>query len=91
MHYDFIERHHPILKLFDKKVLSYRLKTRKPLKKIFRHAMSLSHAKAEEIFYIDDRQEMTRAALKDHGVHAHTFKNAGRLINTMKRLGIVYR
>ena len=87
LHFDHILRRYPVLREFHHHVLSYRLKTRKPGKKIYDRALRLSRAKKHQIFYTDDRKDFTGAAA-GHGVHVHTFTHAARLKRALGRHGI---
>lgn len=83
LHFDHIARRYPVMKQFHHHVLSYKLKTRKPEKKMYRHALRVSRAAKHEIFYADDRMDFTDAAAK-HGVHVHTFTQASLLKRALK-------
>ncbi len=74
MHYEYIQKKYAFLACFDRVILSYRERLRKPDRRIYRRAVRVCHAKPQEIFYIDDRSEMTEAA-RDLGIHAFTFRN----------------
>ncbi len=89
LHYDYIVKRYPVVRHFHHAVLSYRVRTRKPKPEIYRHALRLSGgAKPAEIFYTDDRRDLTDAAGANHGVHAHTFRSARALVAALKRLGV---
>ena len=74
MHFDYVKRRYPVLGKFDRHVLSYREKVRKPDERIYRVAARACRAKPQEIFYIDDREDLTSAA-EELGFHVHTFRN----------------
>ena len=89
MHFDHIRSRYPVLGLFDAWVLSYRENTRKPDPRIYRTAIRACKACAGEIFYIDDREDLTVAAA-GLGLRTFTFKNdPDALIREMTRLGIL--
>lgn len=70
LHYEFCEKKFDILKIFNHKVLSYRLHVMKPHPKIYMEAVKLCKVKPEECVYIDDIGEFSEAAslLKIHGI-----------------------
>ncbi len=84
LHFDHIAKRYPVMKEFHHHVLSYKIRTRKPEKKMYRHALKLSRAKKHEIFYADDRSDFTGAAA-GHGVHVHTFTRASLLKRALKK------
>ena len=89
MHFDYVRKKYPIFGQFDRKILSFKEKTRKPDEKIYRIAAKACKAKPHEIFYIDDREDLTAAA-KELGFHAFTFKNNPHdLIRQMKEFGVL--
>lgn len=88
MHYRYIRETYPILGQFDKIILSYKEKLRKPDAGIYKTAMRACKAKPHEILYIDDRADLTEAAT-ELGIHSFTFrKNYKDLRQKMKELGI---
>ena len=89
LHYDHVARRYPFLKkYFHRHILSYKLKVRKPKPGIYERALAVSGAGPEEIYYTDDRCEMTDAAGKGHGVHCHTFRGFGGLVRDLARRGV---
>ena len=90
MHFDYLmEMNKPLMKRFDRMILSFKKRIRKPDERIYRAAAAACQVKPDEIFYIDDRQEMTEAA-RDLGFHAFTYRrNHAELLRTMKGLGIL--
>ena len=89
MHYEYVRKKYPVLDHFDCCILSFKEKMRKPDKKIYQAAMRACRAKPHEIFYIDDREDLTNAA-KALGFNTFTFKNNPKdLIKEMKGLDIL--
>ncbi len=89
MHFEYICKRYPVMKYFDRRIASYQHKVRKPDERIYRIAAKACQARPSEIFYIDDRADLTGAAA-ELGFHTFTFKrNAPELIRTMKRAGIL--
>lgn len=90
MHYDYLRARYNIFDYFDQIILSYQEKIRKPDERIYRKAAKACRAKPSEIFYIDDRQDLTQAA-KALGFKTFTFKNnPGQLIKTMAQHRILH-
>jgi FMN phosphatase YigB (HAD superfamily) len=87
LHFDHIAKTYPVLGEFHHHVLSYEIKTRKPERKMYRHALKVSKARGHEIFYADDRADFTGAA-SAHGVHVHTFTHASKLKRALKKHGV---
>ncbi len=88
MHFDYIRMKYPLLNYFDRFVLSYKEKTRKPDPKIYKKAIRACRARPEEILYIDDREDLIEAAAA-LGLHTFTFKrNPAELRKKMTALGI---
>lgn len=89
MHFEYILKRYPVMRYFSDHVLSYREKVRKPDERIYRAAARACMAKPQEIFYIDDRRDLTEAA-ESIGFHTFTYKNNPReLIRRMRRLEIL--
>jgi len=74
MHFAHVKKRYPVLKKFSHHILSYKERIRKPDERIYRAALKACRAKAHEVVYIDDREDLTSAA-KELGFHVHTFKN----------------
>ena len=78
IHYQMIERTYPILRLFDDKVLSYRVKAMKPDPKIYAAAIEAARCRPEECFFTDDVPEYVQAARR-MGIDAVVFENADQI------------
>lgn len=88
MHYEHIRKRYAVLGHFDRHVLSFKEKRRKPDEKIYRTAARACRAKPSEILYIDDRSDLTEAA-RELGFHVFTYKkNTAELVRKMEGLGI---
>lgn len=88
MHYEYIRRRYTFLGNFHRHILSYRVGARKPKRKIYERALAVSGALKNEIFYTDDRIDLTDAAFFNHGIHTHTYVNVRNLKEDMRRLGV---
>lgn len=89
MHFEHIAKRYSVLAHFDKHILSYKEKVRKPDERIYRIAIRACGAKPHEILYVDDREDLT-AAGKSFGFHTFTYKkNPEELIQRMRQLEIL--
>ena len=89
MHYEYVRKKYPILNHFDRLILSFKEKTRKPDEAIYKTAAKACKAMPQEIFYIDDRRDLTEAA-KELGFHTFTYKNNPKaLVKQMKGMDIL--
>ena len=68
-------------------VLSYRVHTRKPERKIFDIARKRSGFRFHEMVFFDDRSRNVRAA-KRLGIKAFAYKNPRQLVRSLRRLGV---
>ena len=88
MHFEYIQKKYAVLDQFDRLILSYKEKRRKPDEKIYQKAASACRVKPGEIYYIDDRRDLTEAA-KELGFHVFTYQNNFKeLIADMRAKGI---
>ncbi len=91
MHYAHVNRKYPVFGLFDRHILSFKEKMRKPDERIYRRAIAACKAGPDEIFYIDDREDLTTAA-SALGLRTFTFKNnPDALVKRLKNEGILTR
>jgi HAD superfamily hydrolase (TIGR01509 family) len=89
MHFAHVKKHYPVLKNFQRHVLSFKEKVRKPDERIYRKALAAARAQAHEVIYIDDREDLTSAA-KELGFHVHTFRNdRPKLEKLLKKHGVL--
>lgn len=88
MHYEYIRGKYAFLKNFDAIVLSYKERLRKPDEGIYRKAARLCKASPSEIYYIDDRADLTGAA-GELGFRTFTYRdNFKELLADMKKNGV---
>lgn len=86
LHFDFIKKKFPVIKKFDKIILSYEFGSLKPDPEIYKYAMKLAGTKPETTLYIDDRKELIEGA-KALGINAIVFKNLPELKQELKSRG----
>lgn len=89
MHFEFVKKNFPVLKDFHRLIASYKEKMRKPDERLYRLAAKACQARPDEIFYIDDRADLTEAA-SELGFHTFTFrKNVPELKAALKKAGVL--
>lgn len=88
LHYEFCEKKFDILKIFNHKILSYKMHVMKPHPKIYLKAVKLCNVLNEECVYIDDILEFVEAAnyLGIHGIH---YKSMEYLQEELKKLSVL--
>jgi len=75
LHYKHIEDQFKIFSYFDRVILSYEEKSRKPKREIYSVAESFLNADPQEIIYADDRVDLVESA-RHIGYNAFVFKDA---------------
>lgn len=88
LHFEHINKEFDIIKIFDELVLSYKVGAIKPERKIFDEVIKLAGGKKESLFYIDDREDLIKAAL-ELGIDSTKFENVDSLRDLMKKKGIL--
>ncbi|OIO37794.1 MAG: hypothetical protein COT00_05020 [Candidatus Omnitrophica bacterium CG07_land_8_20_14_0_80_50_8] len=89
MHYEYLVKKYSVMDCFDRRIVSFKEKRRKPDEGIYRTAAKACKAKPREILYIDDRADLTEAA-REIGFNTFTFKNNPTdLLKTMKGFEIL--
>lgn len=89
MHYQYVRLKYPVLRHFDRTILSFKEKVWKPDARIYRKAIKACRAAAGEIFYIDDREDLIEAAAA-LGFKTFAYKNnVKELTKKMKEIGIL--
>ncbi len=85
-HFEFLLASYPFLHLFDGYILSYEVGARKPEKKIFEHALSLTDR--SPCFYTDDIPEYVAAA-RALKLDAEVFTTADNLSQQLLQRGVL--
>jgi putative hydrolase of the HAD superfamily len=88
IHFEAGIARHSIIRVFDDLVLSYRVKSVKPEKKIFLEAVKRSGCRPDEIVYIDDVREFADVAAS-LGMKAVHYKNIKQLIGDLRKIGVI--
>lgn len=86
-HIEFIQSKYAVLDFFDHHILSYKVGSMKPDRKIFDHAIAASGCPPEALFFTDDRVENVAAA-RELGIHAHQFKSEAKLVEALRESGV---
>jgi putative hydrolase of the HAD superfamily len=87
-HWRFIcQRFTVIRQYFPTAVLSFEVGSMKPEPVIYRHAISRAGVAAEQIFYVDDRQEHVAAA-RLSGIDAHLYESACGVYRLLLERGV---
>lgn len=86
--YEFITKRYDIMNVFDDYVLSYKVGSLKPEKKIYKAALEKSLCKPEECLFIDDIEKFVIAAEK-LGMKTIQYKNHSYLEEKLKELEII--
>ncbi len=88
MHSRYLFAKYPVFRLFDRRILSWKEKRRKPDHVLYGTAVRACKARPEEVFYIDDREDLTSEAA-ELGIVTYTYKcDTPALLRRMKELGI---
>lgn len=86
-HYAYLKKRFSILKEFNKIILSFREKVRKPHPEIYKKAIKVSGCLPQEIIYIDDREDLVSSAEK-LGINSLCFKGVNDLKKNLGKYGI---
>lgn len=81
-HFDYCEKHFSVLKLFDHKILSFKVGAWKPDEKIFQSALSVAKCSPQECLYIDDVPEFIESAAK-LGLPGIVYRSTAELKNRL--------
>ncbi len=89
IHHEYGWKDYSFLKYFDKLVLSYKVGSNKPEKKIYRAVEKISKQPSSGHLFIDDVKEYVDAA-KNLGWDGIQFKNYIQLVRDLKRRAIIF-
>ena len=87
LHYNHEKKNLPVLKLFSHHIVSYKVRSMKPSRKIYAEAVRKSGCSAGECVLIDDRQENAAGARKA-GLKAIQYTKPAKLRQSLKNLGV---
>ncbi len=86
-HFEFVRSKYRVADYFDHHVLSYKVGSLKPDRRIFEHAIAAANRPVETLFFIDDREENIVAA-RQFGIKTHQFKSEAGLVIALQDAGI---
>lgn len=90
-HWEFAKANFAAIRLFDHRVLSYEEKSMKPDGKIYQSAIEMANrlagCAAEEIFFVDDKQENVDAA-RNAGMQAELYESVRTLASQLSAAGV---
>ncbi len=87
IHFEMIRREYPILRHFDRCILSYEVGAMKPSPAIYRAAIEAAGCAAEECFFTDDIPDYVEGARR-MGIDAVQFQNAVQLEYELRVRGV---
>lgn len=88
IHFEMIEQHYPLLRHFDRFILSYQVGAVKPSPAIFEAALAEAHCRPDECFFTDDIAAYVEAARR-HGIDAVQFQSFEQLQSELMSRGIL--
>jgi putative hydrolase of the HAD superfamily len=86
-HAAYVARHYNVLDYFDAKIFSHIVGSLKPDRKIYEAAIAAAGHPADELLFIDDREENIRGA-EELGIRAHQFTTSQRLVEALRAHGV---
>jgi FMN phosphatase YigB (HAD superfamily) len=87
IHFEMIRREYPVLRHFDRCIVSYEVGAMKPSPSIYRAAIEAAGCLPEECFFTDDIPDYVEGARR-MGIDAVQFHNAAQLENELRGRGI---
>jgi len=91
LHFEYLKERLDIFNSFNKLILSYKIKSRKPALKIYKKVLEVSGLPKEKVFYIDDRADLIEKA-REYGIKSFCLDgNISELENTFQALGINFK
>jgi putative hydrolase of the HAD superfamily len=88
LHFSMIERTYPILRLFDDRVLSYKVGASKPTPRIYEEAIMRAGCRPEECLFIDDVPAFVEGARKA-GIDAVQFESQEQVERELLARGVL--
>jgi putative hydrolase of the HAD superfamily len=88
LHFEYIRQRFPIMKIFDKVIVSFMVGAIKPDRLIFEEVIKKAGCDKEEILYIDDRQDLVDEARK-LGIDSIRYEGADKLKTELVSKGVL--
>ena len=89
IHFEYVKKHFPIIKLFRYKVVSYKEGLTKPQRQIFRITLKRVRRKPSECVFVDDNPDNVNAAA-GMGFKAIRYRTAPQLSSELRALGVEF-
>jgi FMN phosphatase YigB (HAD superfamily) len=87
LHFEYIKKTFPILDAFHNIITSFETGFSKPSPAIYKKALQVLGAEAQNVFYTDDRAELVESA-RQLGIQGFVFKSPDQLKKDLQGLGI---
>jgi len=88
LHFDYLyQRHAQVFSLFKELILSFKVNSAKPERKIYEALGAAAETEFKNIIYIDDRQDLISTA-KHFDLQCIQFMDYSQLVNDLKSLGV---
>jgi len=89
MHFEYLKKNFPVFDVFHTVLTSFEVGFTKPSPLIYQKALSaLKVDVAEKVFYTDDREDLIKEA-SALGFKAHVFKGSEKLLQDLKKSGVL--
>ena len=85
--YEFMKKRTRFEKMFDKILISYQHKMKKPDPRFYRKALEGTRIKPEECLYVDDRNDLAKAA-KKLGMHPIVYTTFEQFLKEVRKFAI---
>jgi len=90
MHFEMLQREYPILRHFDKRVLSHEVGAMKPSPVIYQRAIELAGCRPDECFFTDDIEAYVEGA-RQVGIDAVQFVSSAQLQEELAKRNVVWK
>lgn len=87
LHLEYLRKHFPLLESLPNIITSFEVGARKPHPLIYQKALGVLEVQADEVFYTDDRTELTDGA-KVLGIKSFVFKDVEQLKKDLQAAGV---
>lgn len=88
IHFEYIQKHFPIINIFPHQIASYKVGYVKPQKQIFQAALKKAKCKPSECVFVDDKLENVKGARR-LGIKAIQYTTTTNLRSELKKLGVI--
>ncbi len=88
LHYEYIKEHFPVFDIFSEVFASCKMGLVKPEPEIYKQVIEKLDVKPEEVFYIDDREELVKGAAALE-INSFVFTDFKKLKSDLISLGVI--